>query len=96
MRDICIKNPNRKIKGPPTVQVGGNLSALMLGKDSPTKYDDLGNPTIIVQMGKIIPNTLVDLGATIDIMNKETLEQLGLPNLILTLAMLELANRSKI
>ena len=53
------------------VKVGGKLSTLMLGKSSPTKYDDLGNPTITTHMGEsIFLNTLVDLGITIHIITK--------------------------
>lgn len=57
------------------------------------KYDGPSNPTIIVQMGKyVIPNTLVDLGTTINIVTKETLEKLGITNLIPTEIVLEIAN----
>jgi hypothetical protein len=69
----------------------------MLGKTPLTKYDDHGNPTVIVQIEKmIIPYTLVDLCAAINIINKETIEFLGLTNLRPTPTMLELTNQSKI
>jgi hypothetical protein len=52
----------------------------MLGKTSLTKYDDPGNPTVTVQIGKmIIPNMLVDLWAAINIITKETIDFLDLP-----------------
>jgi hypothetical protein len=54
MRDICVKKPSRKIKDPLTVHVMGDLSALMSGKSPPVKYDDVGHPTVSVQIGKTI------------------------------------------
>lgn len=39
-----------------------------------------------------IPNTLVDLGATINIMTKEMLEHMGITGLRTSPTMLELAN----
>lgn len=79
---MLLKNISRKPKDPLAVQVGGKLSTLMLGNSSPTEYNDPGNPTITIQMGKsVIPNTLVDINTTINIMTKETLEKLGIANL---------------
>ena len=46
----------------------------MLEKTLPTKYVDPRNMKIIVQIGKtVIPNTLVDIGNAINVMNRETL-----------------------
>jgi hypothetical protein len=60
-----------------------------MGKTTLVKYDDLGNPTVTVQIGKmIIPNTLIYLGTTINIITKETVEMLGLTNIIPTPTML--------
>lgn len=73
------------------------MLALILGKSSPSKYNDPGNPTIIVQMGETdIRNTLVKLGTTINIMTKETLEKIGITGLRLTPTVLELADPSTI
>jgi hypothetical protein len=73
----------------------GKLSNLILGKDTPIKYDDLGNPTVTVQIqGNTFSNTLVDLGETINIMTKETWEMLGSTNLRPTPTVLELVIRS--
>jgi hypothetical protein len=53
----------------------------MLGKDMPVKYDDLGNLVLTVQINQTdLPNTLVDLGAAINMMTTKTLSGLGLPN----------------
>ena len=41
----------------------------MLGKDTLVKYDDLGNTVLTVQTNHTDPpNTLVDIGATINVM----------------------------
>ena len=48
VRDLCTKKPGRKPRDPPTVHVIGNLSALIIGKNPVTKFDDLGNPTVTV------------------------------------------------
>jgi hypothetical protein len=78
VRELCIKNPGRKPRDPPTVQVLGKLSELMLGKTMPVKYDDPGNPTVTIQIDRMtIPNTLIDLGAAINIITKETTETVG-------------------
>jgi hypothetical protein len=98
MRDICVKNPGRKIKDPLTVHVMGDLSTLMSGKAPPVKFDDPDHPTVSVQIGKtIIPRVLVDLGATINIMTLETSQLLQFQNETRdTPTILELADRSTI
>jgi hypothetical protein len=71
--DLCLKRPGRKPKDPPTIHVLGKLSDLMLGKDTPVKYDDPGNPVFTVQINQTdLPNTLVDLGAVINVMTTRT------------------------
>ena len=48
-----------------------------MGKIPLAKYDDPRNPTIVVQIGDTqIPNVLVDLGATINIIVGPTICQL--------------------
>ena len=94
---MCVKKPWRKPKDPPTVYVIGRLSKLLQGKNPLVKYGDPGKPTIIVQIDLVsISNTLVDLGAAINIMTSETLKLLGLKNLRPTPTILELADRSTI
>jgi len=62
----------------PTLHVVGALSDLLLGKETPVKYKDLGNPIFTVQInGRSFPNALVDLGAAINILTTETCEVLG-------------------
>jgi hypothetical protein len=79
VRDLCIKKPGRKPREPLIVHVVGELSELMLGKTPPIKYGDLGNPTVTVKIGKtFIPDVLVDLGATINIILIKTTQLLQL------------------
>lgn len=52
---------------------------------------------IFVQIGDIlVSNVLIDLGVAINVMTKQTMDQLGLVHIRPTPTMLELANRSKI
>ena len=97
VRELVLKKPGRKPKYPPIAHVVGKLSKLMMGRAPLDKYDDPGNPTIIVYIGhNQIPNVLVDLGATINVMTIETVKKLGLTNLRPTPTILELANISRI
>ena len=93
VRDLCLKRPGRKQKDPPTIHVIGKLFDLMVGKDTPVKHDDPGNPMLTVQINHTdLPNTLVDLGAAINVMTTGTLSALGLPNPRPTPTVLELAD----
>eukprot|EP00253_Pinus_taeda_P010530 PITA_10530 len=59
------------------------------------KYVDLGSPIVKTHINRVeMPNTLIDLGAAINIMSRQTMEQLKLPNLLFTSTLLQLANRS--
>ena len=49
--DLCVRKPGRKPRDPPTVQVLGKLSELVMGKNLLAKYDDPRNPTVTVQIG---------------------------------------------
>ena len=56
---------------------------------------DPGSPIVKTHINGIeIPNTLIDLGADINIMSRQTMEQLKLPNLLFTPTLLQLADRS--
>ena len=68
-----------------------------MGKTLLVEYDDPGNPTVTIHIGNTqIPNVLVDLGTTINVMTIETVRKLGLANLWPTPAILELADMSTI
>jgi hypothetical protein len=71
------------------------LSDLILCRQEPIKYADPGNPIVTVQIqGCSFPNTLVDLGAAINILTMETCNTLGFDSFEPTPIMLQLANRS--
>ena len=68
-----------------------------MGKTLLAKYDDPRSPTVTMQIGSTqIPNVLVDLGATINVMTIETVRKLGITNLRTTTTILELEDRSTI
>eukprot|EP00253_Pinus_taeda_P012743 PITA_12743 len=73
----------------------GTLSDQLLGKQAPIKYEGPGNPVVTIQIqGYTFPNTLVDLGAAINIMTTETYRVLGIINLEPTSTLSELVNKS--
>jgi hypothetical protein len=75
----------------------GKLSDLMMGGVLTAKYSDPGSPVINVQINNtLISNTLIDLGATINIMTHETMQALGLTGLRGTPTVLQLTDRSTI
>jgi hypothetical protein len=95
VRDICIKNPGRKRKEPPVIQVVGQLSEFI--SEMPSKYNDPGNPVVTIEInGVSFPNTLIDLGATINVMSVDTMKMLQLNHLRPTQTLLELADKSVI
>lgn len=83
------------MKDPQTVHVLGNLVDIKLGNINVPKYTDLRSPIVDVKInGTLIKNTLIDLGAAINVMTKETKQLLQLPNLMPTPIVLQLADRS--
>lgn len=54
----------------------------MMGKTTSQKYLDPGSLIVKTHINGVkIPNTLIDLGATINIRSKQTMNQLQLSNL---------------
>lgn len=97
IKELCIKNSMRKIKITPTVHVVGTLSYLLLGKATPIKYEDPGNPIVIGQINvHSFPNSLVDLGVAINILTTTTCKMLGIIALEPTTTLLELVDHSVI
>eukprot|EP00253_Pinus_taeda_P017670 PITA_17670 len=95
IKELCIKRTRRNIIDNPRVQVVGTLSDLLLGKETPIKYEDPGNPIVTVQIyGQTLPNALVDLGAAINILTTATCQKLGITSTEPTSTLLELADRS--
>jgi hypothetical protein len=63
----------------------------------PYKYNDPGNPVVTVEINGIsLPNTLIDLGASINVMPFDTMQKLQINQLRPTQTMIELADKSVI
>ena len=75
----------------------GKLAGLMSNTVFIEKYVDPGIPMVTITVNNFsILKTLINLGATINVMTLETMENLHLKNLRPTTTILELADRSKI
>ena len=95
IKELCIKKPRRNITNNSRVKVVGTLSDLLSGKETPIKYQNLGNPIGTVQIyGQTLSNALVDLGAAINILTTTTCQKLGITSIEPTSTLLELADRS--
>jgi len=74
---MCLKKPARKRIDPQTIHVLGNLAGLTTNTISMEKYVDPGIPKVTTIINNIrIPNTLIDLGAAINVMTLETMRTL--------------------
>lgn len=61
------------------------------------KYTDLGNTIVSVQIGDVlVSNILIDLGVSINVINRKTMEQLRLHHIRPTPVVLEFVDQSKI
>ena len=98
IKDLCIKRPGRKKKDPVSVNVIGELSDHISGTPTISKYDDPGNPIVTVVINKVsIGNTLIDLGAAINMMTTTALAPLKLEWFLRpTPTVLELANHTTV
>jgi len=82
---------------PQTIQFVGRAAELMMGCMHMEKHTDPGNPVVSIQIGDVlVSNVLIDLGAAINVMSKQTMDQIGLVHIRPTPIVLELADRSKI
>ena len=96
IRELRLKKSGRKKKDPPTIHYIGQ-SADALFDRLVERYGDLENPVVIISIrGILIPNTLIDLEATINVITLQTVQHLDILNLRPTPTMLELADRSRI
>jgi len=94
IKGLCIRKPKRRITTNRIVQVVGTLSDLLSGRETPTKYEDLRNPIVTVQInGKTFSNAPVDLRAAINILTTTTCQKLGIKLAEPTSTSLKLANR---
>ena len=98
IKDLCIKRPGRKKKDPVSVNVIGELSDHISGTPKISKYDDPGNPIVTVVIDKVsIGNTLIDLGAAINMMTTTALAALKLERFLRpTPTVLELADHTTV
>jgi len=95
IKELSLKRPGRKLKDTRRIHLVGKIADIMMGKITMQKYVDLGSPIVKTHINGIeIPNKLIDLGATINIMSRQIMEQLKLPNLLFTPTLLQLADRS--
>ena len=96
IKEKCFKHPGRRKRDTPTINIVGKLSDLMLGRVISPKYIELGTPIVDVHIdGLIASNTLIDLGAAMSVMTKETLLKLNIQwALRNTTTVLQLAERS--
>lgn len=79
IKEKCFSHLGRRKRDAPTINVIEQLSDLMLGQVICPKYLDLGSPVVDVHInGTIIPHTLIDLGATINVMTRDTMLKLNL------------------
>ena len=82
VKELSLKKPGRKLKDPLTFHVIGYLGELMMGKNLAAKYSEPGSLIVKVQINGIyLSNTQIDLGAAINVMNKQTMDRLGVTNL---------------
>ena len=82
IREAYLKNHGRKKKDPTVVYFVGQLVDIMLGKLFISKYFDLGSPVVnVIINGQPIKNALIDLGAIINIMTKDTMKKLNIEGL---------------
>ena len=97
VKELCIKKPWRQKKEPSKIQAGGKLSNLMSTGFVTEKYADPGILVVTTFInGYPINNTLIDLGAAINVMTMDTLSHIGSFDLLPTPTMLELVDRSKV
>jgi len=79
IKEKCFRHPGRKKRDASTINVIGQLSDLMLGQVIYPKYLDLGSPIVDVHInGTIIPHTLINLGASINVKTRDTMPKLNL------------------
>ena len=97
IRNLCLKKPGRRILETQTIQFVGRAAKLMTECMHMEKYTNLWNPIVSVQIGDVlVSNVLIDLGAAINFMTKQTMDQTGLVHILPTATVLELVDISKI
>ena len=78
IKEKCFRHPGKHKRDAPTINVIGQLFNLMLGQVICPKYLDPGSPVVDVHInGTVIPHTLIDLGAAINVMTRDTMLKLN-------------------
>jgi len=71
IKELSIKRLRRKPRDTKRIHLVGKIADIMMGKIAMHKYVDPGSPIVKTHINGIeIPNTLIDLGATINIMSR--------------------------
>ena len=53
VKELCIKNPGRKKKDPPTVHLVGGISQYISEQPKLAKYGNLGNPVVTITINEV-------------------------------------------
>ena len=94
IKELSIKRPGKKLRETKKIHLVRKIANIMMGNIAMQKYLDPGSPIVKTHINGIeIPNTLIDLGVAINIMSRQTMEQLKLPNLLYKPTLLQLADR---
>jgi len=98
IKEKYLKHPRRRKKETPTTNVIGQLFDLMLGLVILLKYLDPGSPMVDLNIiGIIVPHTLINLGASINMITKKNMLKLNTQvSLRKTAIVLQLVDRSTV
>ena len=79
--ELCLKRTGRKKRDPPIIHYIGQLADALF--DCPVeKYGDPVNPVVTISTrGTLIPDTLIDLGAAINAITLQIVQQIDIFNL---------------
>jgi len=73
IKELSLKRPGRKPRDTRRIHLVGKIADIMMGKITMQKYVDPGSPIVKTHINGVeIPNTLIDLGAAINIMSRQT------------------------
>jgi len=71
IKELSFKRPGKKPRHTKRIHLVRKIADIMMGKITMQKYVDPGSPIVKTHIiGIEIPNTLIDLGATINIMSR--------------------------
>ena len=71
IKELSLKRPGRKPRNTRKIHLVGKIADIMMGKVTMQKYVDPSSPIVKTTINRVeIPNTLIDLGAAINIMSR--------------------------